>query len=130
MMKNIKNTNRLQKISLLGNPQSTNHIYKRHGNIIYLSKEGKNLKESYSWQIKNQYKGQPLIGSVKLTVELYFGDKRIRDIDNYNKLLLDACSSLLYIDDKQIHELTIRKNYDKENPRIDIVLEEYKQLST
>lgn len=86
MTKNIKNINKLQKIILLGNPLSTNHIYKRHGNFIYLSKEGKNLKESYAWQIKSQYRGEPLIGSVKLTVELYFGDKRIRDIDNYNKL--------------------------------------------
>jgi len=122
MMKNIKNINKLQKIILLGNPLSTNHIYKRHGNFIYLSKEGKNLKESYMWQIKSQYRGEPLTGSVKLTVELYFGDKRIRDIDNYNKLLLDACSGLLFIDDKQITELTIKKFYDKENPRIEILL--------
>jgi len=122
MTKNIKNINKLQKIILLGNPLSTNHIYKRHGNFIYLSKEGKNLKESYMWQIKSQYRGEPLIGSVKLTVELYFGDKRIRDIDNYNKLLLDACSGLLFIDDKQITELTIKKFYDKENPRIEILL--------
>jgi len=122
MTKNIKNINKLQKIILLGNPLSTNHIYKRHGNFIYLSKEGKNLKESYMWQIKSQYRGEPLMGSVKLTVELYFGDKRIRDIDNYNKLLLDACSGLLFIDDKQITELTIKKFYDKENPRIEILL--------
>ena len=125
MTKNIKNINKLQKIILLGNPLSTNHIYKRHGNFIYLSKEGKNLKESYMWQIKSQYRGEPLMGSVKLTVELYFGDKRIRDIDNYNKLLLDACSGLLFIDDKQITELTIKKFYDKENPRIEILLYVY-----
>lgn len=122
MTKNIKSINKLQKISLLGNPLSTNNIYRRHGNIIYLTTEGKTLKESYMWQIKSQYHSQPLLESVKLTVELYFGDKRIRDIDNYNKLLLDACSGLLFLDDKQIQELIIRKFYDKENPRIELSL--------
>lgn len=110
------------EFTLKGNPQSTNHIYKRHGNIIYLSKPGKDLKISYSEQVQEQYKGKPLEGSLKLRLELFFGDKRIRDIDNYNKLILDACKGLLWGDDKQIMELTIVKNYDKENPRIEMDL--------
>lgn len=122
MTKNTNDTKKSLKISLKGNPQSTNHIYKRHGNIIYLSKAGKELKEDYSWQIKAQYIGEPLTGSVKLAIELFFGDKRVRDIDNYNKLLLDACTGLLWVDDKQIDYLTISKNYDKENPRIVLTL--------
>lgn len=110
------------QIILKGNPQSTNHIYKRHGNIIYLSKEGKDLKESYAWQAKAQHRGEPISGPVNLRLELFFGDKRIRDIDNYNKLILDACTGLLWLDDKQIMSLHIVKNYDKADPRIEMVL--------
>jgi len=110
------------QINLKGNPQSTNHIYKRHGNIIYLSKAGKDLKLSYKEQIAEQYKRKPLTGDVDLRLELFFGDKRIRDIDNYNKLVLDACTGLLWDDDKQIMSLLIIKNYDKQNPRIEMVL--------
>ena len=43
-------------ITLLGKPESTNQIYRRHGNIIYMSKLGKQLKESYQWQAKKQWK--------------------------------------------------------------------------
>lgn len=109
-------------ITLHGNPQSTNHIYRHRGSITYMTKEGKDLKESYKLQLKNQYKRKPIEGEVDLRVELFFGDKRVRDIDNYNKILLDACTGILWIDDKQIMSLYIVKNYDKENPRIELTL--------
>jgi len=89
-----------------------------------MSKKGKDLKEDYQWQIKTQYNGILLTGSLKLSLELYFGDKRVRDIDNYNKLILDALSGLVFEDDKQIQELNIKKFYDKENPRCKIEIYE------
>jgi len=114
------------EITLKGNPQSTNHIYKSvcRGKFasVYMSQPGKTLKEDYGWQIKSQYKGKPLTGSVDLRLELFFGDKRIRDIDNYNKLVLDACSGLLWIDDSQIESLLIIKNIDVKNPRVELVI--------
>ena len=126
MMKNIKNTKKSQKIILIGNPLSTNNIYRSRsmGKFIgvYMSKEGKALKEDYQRQIKAQYNGDIALEGLKLTVELYFGDKRVRDIDNYNKLVLDACSGLLFEDDKQIQELNIKKFYDKGNARIELEL--------
>ena len=85
-----------------------------------MSKEGKDLKESYQWQIKSQYHSKPLAVGRKLTATLYFGDKRTHDVDNYSKLLLDACTGLLWEDDKQVMEMTVRKDYDKKNPRIEI----------
>lgn len=92
---------------------------------VYMSKEGKALKESYQWQVKSQWKAKPLTEDVKLRVELFFGDKRARDIDNYNKLLLDACTGIVFDDDSQIQELYLKKNYDKKNPRIEIEIVDY-----
>ncbi len=114
------------EIILKGNPQSTNHIYKSRsmGKFIgvYMSAAGKKLKADYQKQLKEQYKGKPSKEDVDLRVELFFGDKRVRDIDNYNKLLLDACTGILWVDDSQIQSLLIVKNYDKKNPRIEISL--------
>lgn len=45
------------------------------------------------------------------------------DSDNYEKLLLDACNGLLYVDDGQIVDTHHRKLYSAE-PRTEIALEE------
>lgn len=109
---------------LKGNPQSTQHIYKMtcRGRFatMYMSKAGKELKESYQWQLKSQYKGKPLTKEIDLRVELFFGDERKRDIDNYNKILLDSMSGIIFEDDSQIQSLLVVKNKDKANPRIEI----------
>lgn len=113
------------ELTLKGNPLSTQHIYKMtcRGKFatLYMSKDGKDLKESYQWQLKSQYKGKPLTGDIDLRVELFFGDERKRDVDNYNKIILDAMSGIVYEDDNQIQSLLIIKNIDKKNPRIEIV---------
>lgn len=113
------------QIILKGNPQSTNNIYQStcRGKFasVYMTPKGKSLKEDYQWQIKTQYKIPKLLtGDIDLRVELFFGDKRTRDIDNYNKLLLDAFTGLIWEDDSQIQSLLIIKNYDKKTPRIEV----------
>lgn len=109
---------------LIGQPKSTNHIYKvncsRGFPTVYMTKEGKALKESYQWQAKSQWRGKPLEGNIHIEVELYFKDKRVRDIDNYSKILLDSLTGIVWIDDKQIQKMTISKHIDKDNPRIEL----------
>lgn len=108
------------ELILKGNPQSTNNIYRHAGNRVYMTAKGKTLKEDYQWQIKSQYKGKPLKKDLDLRIELFFGDNRKRDIDNYNKILLDSFSGILIVDDSQIQSLLIIKNKDIKNPRIEI----------
>lgn len=115
-------------ITLLGEPKSTNNIYKivcrgRFG-TYYMSKAGKDLKEDYQWQIKSQYKGKPMAISLKIDIGLYFGTKRQCDWDNFHKLSMDACTGLVWDDDSQIQEATVSKFYDKVNPRIEIKIRE------
>ncbi len=83
-----------------------------------MSKAGKDLKESYQWQIKSQYKKKIKTGDIDLRIELFFGDLRKNDIDNFNKILLDSMSGIVFEDDSQIKSLLLVKNYDKKNPRI------------
>ena len=116
-------------IILKGEPKSTQHIYKisctgRYPRM-YMSKEGKDLKERYKWEMLAQKK-KMMKKPIRLEINLYFKTKRKHDIDNYNKLILDAGNGILWEDDHLIHELTVKKHYDKLNPRITL---QYESLS-
>jgi len=89
-----------------------------------MTKEGKKVKEKYQQEIKNQYKEKILTGNCEMVVDLFFKDKKRRDIDNFNKLLLDSLEGIIIVDDKQIQKLTITKNYSRKNPRIEIKINE------
>lgn len=116
-------------IILTGRPKSTQHIYKYacRGNnpCMYMTKDGSSLKAQYSIEAKKQWQLGVLQCEVVLFVTYYHGDKRNRDIDNYNKLVLDSLSGIVYEDDKQIKQLFVEKQYDKLNPRVEIELIEY-----
>lgn len=115
-------------LTLKGEPKSTNHIYKMtcRGRFasMYMSKEGKALKEDYQWQIKSQYKGKLLTGVLSIALELHFKTLRKADWDNFNKIVMDACTSIVWVDDSQIRKATVSKHYDKNNPRIEIQINE------
>lgn len=111
-------------ITLLGAPKSTNHIYKYacRGSLpcMYMTADGKALKEDYQWQAKGQFHGAPLSGPLKIEVTIYFPTKRRSDWDNFHKLSMDALSGIVWEDDSQIEDARVLKRYDKERPRIEI----------
>jgi Holliday junction resolvase RusA-like endonuclease len=114
-------------IVLSGEPKSTQHIYRYacrgHFPTMYMTREGKALKEQYQWEAKSQWKGPPLTGDVGLHITFYFGTKRRRDLDNQNKLVLDALTGIAYEDDSQIADLHLLRAYDKGRPRVEIAIE-------
>jgi Holliday junction resolvase RusA-like endonuclease len=116
-------------ITLSGEPRSTNHLYKsvcRAGYpSVYLSPEGKALKQQYQWQVKAQWRQKPLDGDVELSIALYFGTKRRADWDNFHKLSMDALSGIVWSDDSQITRALVTKHYDKGRPRIEIAIMDY-----
>jgi Holliday junction resolvase RusA-like endonuclease len=67
-----------------------------------MTAEGKALKETCQWEVRAQWKGEPLEGQIAVSVTLYFGTKRRADLDNFNKLSLDALTGIAYLDDSQI----------------------------
>ena len=114
------------KITLTGNPLSTQSIYRYtcRGRFAscYMLKKGKELKKHYQEEVREQYKEKITEGDCELDIILFFGDHRKRDVDNFNKLVLDSLQGIVFKDDSQIQKLTIAKNYSKENPRVDILL--------
>lgn len=66
-----------------------------------------------------------MIGNLRLHARCYFPDRRRRDSGNYRKMLTDSLSGIAYTDDSQlISETWERAGIDKENPRIEITIEE------
>lgn len=60
-------------------------------------------------QVKRQWKDKPTKEAISVIVEFTFKDKRRRDLDNFNKVLLDSCTGIIWEDDSQIWELILRK---------------------
>lgn len=114
-------------ITLTGEPRSTNNIYRSvcRGKFpsVYLSAEGKALKEQYQLEAKIQWGQKPLLlGPVSLSARFYFKTRRLRDLDNGNKLLLDSLTNIVYEDDSQIDQLILTRDFDKKNPRIEVTI--------
>lgn len=83
-----------------------------------MSKEGKTLKESYQWQAKSQHK-TIIEDELEVTYKIYRA-RNIGDIDNFNKILQDSLTGIVWKDDKQIKKLHIELFTDKKDPRVEI----------
>jgi crossover junction endodeoxyribonuclease RusA len=57
--------------------------------------------------------GIMLQGPVELTITLFLGSKRRKDLDNMAKLIQDSLNGLAFEDDSQVHALTVSKCYTK-----------------
>jgi crossover junction endodeoxyribonuclease RusA len=93
----------------------------------FKTKSTKDFESDAGNEILAQRVGQPsidkLIGSLQMTVYLYFKDRRRRDIDNCLKVLQDTVSDVLGFDDSRIGELHVYRRFDKSNPRAEVRLE-------
>lgn len=88
--------------------------------MVFMSKDGKDCKEGYQWEMKSQYKGGLIKEPISVIIEHYFKDKRNHDVDNFSKLVLDAGTGIVWEDDKQIQELVLRKFIDTKNSRTEM----------
>lgn len=108
------------KIILDGNPYSTNNIYYHKGHIAFIKARPKEQKENYAKEAFEQWQSDPISCDIKIEINLFFGDKRKRDWDNYHKLAMDALTGIVWNDDSQIKIATVKLGYDKEKPRIEL----------
>lgn len=107
-------------LTLYTKPVPLNQKYfVRNGRNI-LSTKYRGAKGDLQLEITAQANFEPLSRTVAVNIIQYFGDKRKRDVDAYIKILLDSMEGIIYENDNQINELHVFKEYDKENPRIEI----------
>ena len=90
-------------------PPSVNHYWRFGNGHFYISNEGKRFKMIVTGTML-QGGVKPFSGPVAVTIDLHPPDRRIRDIDNANKALLDSLVTRhglagLYHNDAQIKRL-------------------------
>ena len=112
------------KLELLLSPPSVNTIWINKPGGRFKSKKGKLFEKEAKLEIVNQYKEKPLKNKLNVKIALYFKDKRSRDIDNYNKGILDAMTGIIYEDDSQIDKLKIKKKIGCGFDKVEISIEE------
>ena len=103
---------------VLALPPSAN-IYWRYGSGgVHVSEEAKNYKAGVAWKALHQ-RMVPFAGPVAVYVNVY-RSRKAGDLDNYNKVLLDALKGVAYSDDDQVVELHAWRHDDKDNPRVEV----------
>jgi len=115
----------MKSFTVNGNPLSTQHCYKIscRGKFarLYMDKKCVDLKASYRHEMIVA-RTECIDVPIEVEAKLYFGTKRKVDIDNFQKLWMDAGNGILWEDDVLIQKLTVSKHYDKSNPRIEILI--------
>lgn len=80
-----------------------------------------------AWEMRSQYRGEPLDGDVQLSVAFYRENRKPIDLDNMVKRVKDAANGILWKDDRQVVDLWASKRVDPDNPRTVITAEEVHQ---
>ncbi len=66
----------------------------------------------------------PIEGDVALSMVFYRANKRRVDSDNMKKSVMDAGNGVLWHDDSQVVVSMSIKGYDKEHPRVEVMVRE------
>jgi len=91
----------------------------------FISKKGRVFRDALEEAIHEQVPGLKLDEALFLDVVLYPPDKRRRDLDNYMKALLDACTIAgLWEDDSLIDQLHIYRGERVLNGKVRIEISE------
>lgn len=86
-----------------------------------LSSEYRRAKQQVQERAQLWWRHPAIEQDVALIARFWFPDKRRRDAGNYRKLLTDALTGVVYVDDAQVaDERCVRVGFDKTNPRAEI----------
>lgn len=86
------------------------------------------LRESAIKATEAQGYTEPFAGPVRISIKYFLSTKRAKDLTNLPKTTCDALCGVCYDDDSMIVQATMVKYYDKDNPRVEIVVTPTKDL--
>lgn len=107
------------KIELSTLPLSTNTMYFYVGGRRVLKARARELKEQMADEAMSQYRKPPVEHAIRVQIALRWPTRANHDIDNI-KMLLDALTGVLWVDDSQIVELHLTKEYNKAHPGVSL----------
>jgi crossover junction endodeoxyribonuclease RusA len=103
-------------------PPATNNLYASVNGRRILSARGKAYKQEVGYIALESHR-KPVEAPLRVYVDIY-RPRRIGDVDNALKIVLDSLTGHLYIDDGLIVEIHARRYEDAKNPRVEVWIEE------
>ena len=106
----------------LPSPPILNHLYgiSRNG-VRYKKPAHTQYVTNVQKLCRVQYQGKPLTTSMYVELRWY-RPRRSGDIDSCLKTMLDAMQGFIYENDSKIDKLLITRDYDKERPRMEVMV--------
>jgi len=118
-------------LELFGNPiPQQRPRFARKGNFVSCYDNQDKIKEGYKWQIRSQFREDPLEMPVGLDLIFFMpipqslsgvkkrqmangliGHSKKPDLDNLQKFVLDCLNALVFQDDSQVCEIRAKKIY-------------------
>jgi len=120
------------RITINDIPPSVNHAYRHTRQGCFMTSRGKRFQENVRKQLRLMrvdHPEWPLKGRIRMDVSICFGDRRVRDLDNYSKITNDSLEGNMFVNDSQIDDLRIRRVLGTEK-RIKIEVEEIGETPT
>ena len=104
-------------------PPSVNAYWLQSGKRRYISKRGVEFKKA----VHAICQDLPSFNDRKLSIEiiLFPRDKRLLDIDNCCKAILDSMNGVMYDDDQQVWQLSIKRGEKIKGGGCQVTLSEY-----
>lgn len=104
-------------------PPSANRLWRmdKRG-FMRKSEEAKTYYELAGFEAIKQG-AQIMTGNVSVTLRVYRA-RKAGDLDNRIKPLLDALQGVAFMDDKQVVQIHAFRFDDKDNPRVEVVIED------
>lgn len=83
-------------------------------------------KNQVAWKARSLYRGRPVTDDVGVNLNVYLKGGQSGDIDNYFKSVTDSLNKIIYMDDRQIREMSARKLdcESKDDERVEVVVYE------
>lgn len=90
--------------------------------MFYPSSEAKEFREKVATLVRHA--GVPLLKGSVLVVLKFYRPRKAVDLDNRNKVILDALNGVAYADDEQITRIESERFDDRDNPRAEVTIQE------
>ena len=102
-------------------PPSANRYWRNYHGVTVVSDEARRYKQCAGELAR---RGGANVGKARLAVWLVFYFERLGgDLDNRIKVCLDALQGICFDDDKQIDEIHAVRRLDRDNPRVEMVIQ-------
>ncbi len=76
-----------------------------------------------------KWRREPTKARLFVSLRFYRENERRADFDNLAKSVMDGLQGIVYADDSQIKEAHIRVEVDRDNPRVEVWVRDYREIA-